>query len=82
MLLQRLDDRAGHPPQLEHRLARGHLFEFVSHFGQHRQILVGSFAADPAHQSQLEPRTQPPPPLFDGQGRFAVARRHRLRLPV
>ncbi len=71
---QRFDNRAHHPPQLEHRLPRGHLLELVRDGLEDLQILFRAFAADPAHEAQLEARTQAARPL---RHRHAAVRRRR-----
>ena len=65
----RFENCSGHPPQLEHGLGGGHLFELFSDLRQNFQILQGTFAADVSQQADLKSRPQPPRPL-----------RHRNRL--
>src|SRR6185312_2606322 len=65
VLAQRLDDRTHHPPELEHRLARGRLLELLRHRGQRLQVLLDALATNPADEAHLEARAEPAAPLLD-----------------
>ena len=73
--MMRTDD----PPELEHRLPRGHLLDLVRDGFEDLEILFGTFAADPADEAQLEARAQAARPLRDRQGVFAGSRARQAR---
>jgi hypothetical protein len=80
--MQRLDDRARHPPQLEHRLTGRDLLELARHGRQRLEMLRDALAADPADQPHLVARPQAPRPLLDRQRGLARRDRHRRGLHV
>src|SRR5204863_265781 len=81
-LLQRLDHRADHPPQLEHRLAGGNLLELGRDGGEGLEVLLDALAADPADEPHLVARAHPPRPLLHRERRLAGRGGLRLRLLV
>ena len=78
--LQRLDHRADHPPQLEHRLVRRNLLDLARHGRQDLEVLLDTLTADPANEPDLETRAQAPPPLLDRQRLLAGTRGDGLGL--
>ena len=82
VLLERFDDRADHPPQLEQRLAGGDLFQLLGDGGQDVEVLLDALAADPANEADLVTRAQPPCPLLHRERPLAGRRGERLRLLV
>ena len=80
--LQRLDDCADHPPQLEHRLMGRNLFNLAGYRRQDLEVLLDALAADPADEPDLETRAQPPPPLLDRQRQLTRPHGEGLRLLV
>src|SRR6185436_17621058 len=55
---QRFEHRADDPPQLEHRLRSRDLLELLGGARQDFEVLVDSFALDPAEQAELEARAE------------------------
>ena len=66
-IAQGFEQGTQHPPQLEHRLLRGHLFELPHHHGHQFQVLFDALTAYPAQQTQLITRTQTPCPMRSAQ---------------
>ncbi len=82
VLAQGLEQRAHHPPELEHALLGRHLLQSRRHGRQDLEVLLQPLAPDPADQARLEARTEPARPLCRRERRLARRRRGRLRLTV
>ncbi len=82
VLAQRLDDRAGDPPELEDRLARCDLLELLGDGGQDVEVLRDALPADPPDEAHLVTGAHAPGPLLDRHRRLAGGDRHGLSLFV
>src|SRR6202034_3292918 len=67
VLLQGLDDRADHPPELEHRLTGRDLLELLGDGCQDVEVLFGTLTADPADETGLETGAETAGPLLHRQ---------------
>ena len=79
VVLQRLDDGAGDPPELEQRLSRRDLLQPRRHLAHQAEVVQGGLVTDQAEEPELELRTQASRHCRGVQRRLVADRRTAAR---